>query len=287
MATGLTNTTSLNDLLPSIVAEALFVASEKSIMRGLVRNYTLPAGQGKTVTVPIYPVVTAAGLTEATAPTQQQITTDGATLTVSEVGLTATISDLAMMASASNVISDIGRLMGEAIARKQDTDLMALFMGFTTNTVGGVSTTATAALIFQAIAKLRSQGYDTSNDCAIVLHPNVAYDVASTLTSTFAAPASAVGNSALQNGFMGMLGGVPVYQSSLVPLETGTGAAGDYACGIFHKDALGLAIMQDIRIETQRSALKRGYDVVGNAVYGVGELYDAAGVRGIFDSSIE
>jgi len=287
MATGLTNTTSLNDLLPSIVAEALFVASEKSIMRGLVRNYTLAAGQGKTVTVPIYPVVTAAGLTEATAPTQQQIVTDGATLTVSEVGLTATISDLAMMASASNVISDIGRLMGESIARKMDTDLMALFMGFSTNTLGGVTTTATPALLFQAIAKLRAQGYDTSSDCAIVLHPNVAYDVASTLTSTFAAPASAIGNDALRNGFMGTLGGVPVYQSSLVPLETGTGASGDYACGIFHKDALGLAMMQDIRIETQRSALKRGYDIVGNAIYGVGELYDAAGVRAIFDSSIE
>lgn len=283
----LTNTTTLNDLLPSIVAEALFVASEKSIMRGLVRNYTLAPGQGKTVTVPIYPKATAAGLTEATAPSASAISTDGATLTVSEVGLTATISDMAMIASASNVVSDIGRLMGEAIARKMDTDLMALFMGFGTSQVGGTSTTATAALIFKAIALLRTQGYDTANDCAIVLHPNVAYDVASTLTSTFAAPASMVGNDALRNGFMGMLGGVPVYQSSLVPVETGGSAAGDYACGIFHKDALGLAMMQDIKIETQRQAALRGYDIVGSAIYGVGELYDNAGVRAIFDSTIE
>lgn len=283
----ITNTTTLNDLLPSIVAEALFVASEKSIMRGLVRNFTLSPGQGKTVTVPIYPKVTAAALTEATAPTFTAVSTDGATLTVSEVGLTAQVSDLAMMASASNVVSDIGRLFGEAVARKMDTDLMALFMSLSTSQVGGVTTTATPALIFQAIAKLRSQGYDTSNDCAIVLHPNVAYDVASVLTSTFAAPASAVGNAALESGFMGMLGGVPVYQSSLVPLETGTGAAGDYACAVFHKDAFGLAMMQDIRIETQRQAAKRGFDIVGSAIYGVGELYDAAGVRMIFDSSIE
>jgi len=84
-----------------------------------------------------------------------------------------------------------------------------------------------------------------------------------------------------------MLGGVPVYQSSLVPVETGGSAAGDYACGIFHKDALGLAMMQDIRIETQRQAGIRGYDIVGSAIYGVGELYDNAGVRAIFDSSIE
>lgn len=283
----ITNTSTLNDLLPSIVAEALFVASEKSIMRGLVRNYSLAAGQGKTVTVPIYPKQTAAALTEGTAPSFTAVSTDGAILTVSEVGLTAQISDLAIMASANNVVSDIGRLFGEAIARKMDTDLMNLFMSFTTSTVGGVTVTATPALLFQAIAKLRSQGYDTSNDCAIVLHPNVAYDVASTLTSTFAAPASMVGNDALRNGFMGLLGGVPVYQSSLVPLETGAAAAGDYACGIFHKDALGLAMMQDIRIESQREATKRGFDIVGSAIYGVGELYDAAGVRGIFDSSIE
>jgi len=277
------NTTTLNDLLPSIVAEALFVASEKSIMRGLVRNYTLAPGQGKTVTVPIYPKVTAAGLTEATAPSSTTISTDGATLTVSEVGLLATVSDLAMMASASNVVSDIGRLMGEAIARKIDTDLLSNVKNFAT-TVGGASTAATPALIFQAIAKLRSQGYDTSNDCTIVLHPNVAYDVASTLTSTFAAPASMVGNDALRNGFMGMLGGVPVYQSSLVETIT---TAGDYACGVFHKDALGLAIMQDIKIETQRQAGVRGYDIVGSAIYGHGELYDLAGVYALFDSSIE
>jgi len=277
------NTTTLNDLLPSIVAEALFVASEKSIMRGLVRNYTLAAGQGKTVTVPIYPKVSAAGLTEATAPSSTTISTDGATLTVSEVGLLATISDLAIMASSSNVISDIGRLMGEAIARKIDTDLFSNIKNFAT-TVGGASTAATPALIFQAIAKLRSQGYDTSSDCAIVLHPNIAYDVASTLTSTFAAPASMIGNDALRNGFMGMLGGVPVYQSSLVESIT---SSGDYACGVFHKDALGLAMMQDIKIETQRQAGVRGYDIVGSAIYGHGELYDLAGVYALFDSSIE
>lgn len=280
-------TTTLNDLLPSIVAEALFVANERSIMRGLVRNYTLGQGQGKTVTVPIYPKSTAASLTEGDALTATAISTNGATLTIGEVGLMTAVSDLAMTASASNVVADIGRLFGEAIARKIDTDLMSLFNGFSAE-VGSVSTTATPALLFQAIAKLRSQGYDTANDCAIVLHPNVAYDVASVLTSTFAAPASMVGNDALRNGFMGMLGGVPVYQSSLVQQTVASGGAGgDYACGIFHRDALGLAIQQDIKIETQRQAALRGWDIVGSAIYGVGELYDGAGVKGIFDSSIE
>jgi len=280
----ITNTTTLNDLLPSIVAEALFVASEKSIMRGLVRNYTLNAGQGKTVTVPIYPKQTAAALTEGLAPTFTAISTDGVTLTVSEVGLTAQISDLAMMASSSNVVADIGRLFGEAIARKMDSDILSNVASLSAG-VGGASTTATPALLFQAIAKLRSQGYDTSSDCAIVLHPNVAFDIASTLTSTFAAPASQIGNDALRNGFMGTLGGVPVYQSSLVNVAAAT--TGDYNSVLFHRDAFGLALMQDIRIESQREATKRGFDIVGSAIYGHGITNNAAAQYLQFDSTIE
>ena len=166
---------------------------------------------------------------------------------------------------------------------------MAHFNGFSGQVGGsgeGLSGTATAALLFQAIAKLRSNGYDTSSDCAIVLHPNIAYDVASTLTSTFAAPASQVGNDAMKNGLMGNLGGVPVYQSSLVNLADGS-TTGDYGCGIFHKDAIALATMQDIKIESQREATLRGFEIVGSAVYGTGELYDGAGIRGSFDSTIE
>jgi N4-gp56 family major capsid protein len=278
-----TNSTNLNDLLPSIVAEALFVASEASIMRGLVRNYTLAPGQGKTVTVPIYPKQTATALTEATAGNQVTVATDGATLTVSEVGLYATVSDLSMMASSSNVVADLGRLFGEAIARKMDTDILSNVSSFSAG-VGSSSTTATAALLFQGIAKLRSAGYDTSNDCAIILHPNCAYDVLSAITNTFANPAGYAANDALKAGFMGTIGGVPVYQSSLV---NNTGTAGDYNNVIVHKDALGLALMKDVTIETQRQAALRGYDIVGSAIYGHGILNNAAGAYLQFDSTLE
>ena len=273
-------TTTLNDLLPSIVAEALFVANERSIMRGLVRNYTLAQGQGKTVTVPTYPKLTAAALTEGDALTATAVSTGSAVLTVSEVGLMTSISDMAMIASASNVVSDIGRLFGEAIARKIDQDLAGNFANFST-VVGSNTTAATAAKLFEAIAKLRAQGYDTTGDCAIVLHPEVAYDLKSSITSTFAAPASMVGNSALESGYIGLLGGVPVYETSNI-----TSTSGDSVGGLFHRDALGLALMQDIKIETQRQAALRGWDIVGSAIYGHGELQDLAGVALSFDSSI-
>ena len=275
-------TTTLNDLLPSIVAEALFVANERSIMRGLVRNYSLGQGQGKTVTVPIYPKSTAAALTEGTPLTNTAISTNGATLTIAEVGLMTSVTDMSMVSSSSNVVADIGRLFGEAIARKMDLDLTALFGTFSAG-VGDRTTAITAAKIFEAVAKLRAEGYDTTNDCAIVLHPLIAYDLKSTITSTFAAPASMIGNSALENGFIGMLAGCPVYETSNMAIDTN---AGDYNGAIIHRDALGLAVQADINIETQRQAALRGWDIVGSARYGVGVLNGAAGQYLAFDSSI-
>lgn len=286
---GPTTSTTLNDLMPQIVAEALFVASEKSLMRNLVRMYDIPAGQGKSIVVPRYPQVTATTLSEATAPTETDVSTDGVTLTVSEVGLSTTISDIALIGASSNVVADLGRLFGEAIARKMDTDVMALFdsIGAVSN-VGGVSTAASAALLAQAAAKLRSQGYDTSADCAFVMHPLVAYDVKSAITNTFANPASGdVQNTAMVAGYVGTLFGIPVYESSLVGLTGDTGGStGDYACALIHRDALGIAMMKDITIESQREAQKRGFSLTGSAVYATGVLYNGAGVKMVFDSSL-
>ena len=65
-----------------------------------------------------------------------------------------------------------------------------------------------------------------------------------------------------------------------------TGTTGDYKGGLFHKDALGIAMLQDLKIETQRDASIRGTEIVATAVFGVGELHDSYGVEVLADSSI-
>jgi N4-gp56 family major capsid protein len=273
-------TSTLNDLLPSIVAEALFIASERSIMRNLVKNYSVAMGTGKTVTVPTYGIVSAAGVNEGTDLANTAVSTGGAVLTVSEVGIMTTVTDMALNASASNVVADIGRLFGEAIARKMDQDLTALFAGFST-VVGGNATTATAAHIFQAVAKLRAAGV-AGSDLFAVVNPLVAYDIKSALTNAYANPAAGlIQNQAMASGYIGSLAGVPIFETSNV-VDT----AGDSIGGLFHRNALGLALMQDIKIEPQRDASLRATELVATAVYGVGELLDSYGVALSFDSSI-
>lgn len=275
--------TSLNDLLPQIVAEAMFIASERSIMRGLVKNFTLPAQSGKTITVPIYPQVSAADVNEATDLTNTVVSTNGAILTMKEVGIMTTVTDYARVTSASNVISDIGRLFGEAIANKMDKDLTALFDGFTTNALGDGTAAISAAKLFEAVARLRAAGVP-GTDLYCVLHPAIAYDLKANLSNTFAnSNPNILSNEALMTGYVGMIAGVPVFETSNM---VNTGTAGDFKGGLFHRDALGLAMLQDIKIETQRDASLRADEIVATAVYAVGELVDEYGVELHFDSSI-
>ena len=276
-------TSTLNDLLPQIVAEAQFVASERSIMRGLVRNYSIPAGSGKSIVVPVYPRQSAATVTEGDEVSNTAVSTTGTTIEVSTVAIRTLVTDLARTSSASNVVADVGRLFGEAIARKIDSDLMAKFADFSTNTVGSTTSTITAGSIFQAVAKLKALGYDTM-DLACVLHPAVAYDLKANLTNTFANPnAGDLQNEAMRSGFVGMLAGVPVFESGNL---ANNGTAGDFVGGLFHRDALGLAIAADINIETQRRASYLGDDIVASAHYGVATIQEVAGVGVIADSTI-
>ena len=266
----------LSELYTEIVAEALFVASERSIMRPLVKNYAITGG-GKSVEVPIYAAVSAAAVSEASDLSNTAINPSSVTITASENGIMTTLTDLGRNSAPRNVAADIGKLFGEAIAKKIDTDLTALFGGFST-TVGSASTAMSAALIFQAVAKLRATGVPSDN-LACILHPQVAFDLKSGLTNTFANPNPGVGNEALRTGFAGQIAGVSVYETSNMADSSGNnpGTTGDYKGAVFHSDALGLAMMQDLKIETQRDASLRADEIVATAVYGVGELHDSYG----------
>ena len=272
----------LSELYTEIVAEAQFVATEQSIMRNLVRNYQISGG-GKAVEVPIYSAISASAVAEATDLSNTAVNPSSATITASEVGVMTTLTDLARNSAPRNVAADIGRLFGEGIAKKQDQDLIALFDGFST-TLGDGTTAVSASSVFNALSTLRANSLPI-NECAVVLHPKIAYDLKANLTNTFAnANANDLANEALRNGFVGRLAGMPVFETANM---SNTGVAGDYKGGAFHRDAIALAEMQGLKVETQRDASLRADEIVATAVYGVGEIHDSYGVEMHFDSSIQ
>ena len=272
----------LSELYTEIVAEAQFVAQEQSIMRNLVRNYAISGG-GKAVEVPIYSAVSAAAVSEATDLSNTAIDPSSVTITASEVGVMTTLTDLARNSAPRNVAADIGRLFGEAVAKKQDQDLIGLFDSFSV-TLGDGTGAISAASVFNVASTLRANALNL-NDCAVVLHPKIAYDLKANLTNTFANPnAGDLQNEAMRSGFVGSLAGLRIFETSNM---SNTGTAGDYKGAAMHRDALALAEMQGLKIETQRDASLRADEIVATSVYGVGEIHDSYGVELHHDSSIQ
>ena len=275
-----TTSSTISELYTEIVAEALFVASEQSVMRGLVRNYTI-AGGGKSVEVPIFSTVSAAAVNEATDLSNTAVNPTSVTITASEIGIMTTLTDLARNSSSRNIAADIGKLFGEAIAKKMDQDLTALFDGFSSSIVGA-GQELTVDKIFQAVATLRQA--NVPGPYYGVLNPKVAYNVKKNLTNTFVNPnPNDLTNEALRTGYIGNIAGVQIFESSNVDGTTDT----DNCKGaVFSQDALGLAMMQDLKIETQRDASLRADEIVATAVFGVGELHDSYGVELLAESVI-
>jgi len=275
-----TTSSTVSELYTAIIAEAQFVIQEQSLMRNLVKNYTISGG-GKAIQVPIYPAISAAAVADATDLGNTAINPTEVTITASEVGVMTTLTDMARNSASRNVAADIGQLFGKAIAKKIDVDLLALFDGFS-QTAGSASAVLAPAAIFNAAAVLRSLGLPV-NECYAVMHPHVAYDLKSGMTNTFAGLSTETSNEALRSGYIGQLAGIQLFESANM---ANTGTVGDYKVGIFHKDALGLAMMQDLKIEIQRDASLRADEIVATAVYGVAELHDSYGVELHVDSSI-
>ena len=272
-----TTSSTISELYTEIVAEALFVASEQSIMRNLVRNYTI-AGGGKSVEVPIYANVSASAVNEATDLSNTAVNPTSVTITASEVGIMTTLTDLARNSASRNVAGDIGRLFGEAIARKIDADLSALFTGFSTERAGGAGNELTVADVFEAVADLR-----TANAPAPyygVFHPKQIFNVKKSLTNTFVGRDTELSNEAMRTGFVGTIAGVQIFESSNISVDGSDDSIG----GVFSQDALALAMMQDLKIESQRDASLRADEIVATAVYGVGEIHDTYGVKLTADS---
>lgn len=270
------------DLFANIVQEAIFTAQERSVLVPLCSIYDISATAGKTIQVPVYPVVSAAALTEGTDITDDaNVNPTAKTITASEYGVLAVVTDLMKESAGRNVAADIGRMLGEAIAKKQDETIAALFTGFSRE-VGAAGSELTVELLFQAAAKLRAA--NAPGQFAGVFTPEAMYNLKKVLTqagyNTNANALSMVGEDALRAGFVGTVAGINLFESTVITPDGG----GDITGAVFAPQALGVALKKGLTIEVQRDASLRADEIVATATWGVGELVDNYGCAVIVDS---
>ena len=274
----------LSELYANIVQAGLYTLNEQSILRPVIRNYDMTGTPGLVAQVPIYPALAAAGVGDGTDLTNTAFNITSKTLTASEVGVMVELTDLAAESANEDVAAAIGRQIGAAMAEKVDTDIAALFSGFS-NVINKTSAAVTVQDIFKAAATLKANKADQNGAFVCLLHPYQAYDIKNQLTNagaTMSHSLSDVGNTALLNGFIGRIAGVDIFESTVV---TGGDSAGAYYGAVMTQDALGYMVKRNMRIETERNASKRSLEVVGSMAYGVSELFDQYGVAIVSDAS--
>jgi len=273
-----TTSTTLTSLFSEIILQARYTAEEESLMLGLVTRYDIGDQAGKTIQVPKYPAITAGDLTEGTDMSSTTVTTTHKNITVAEVGAQVVLTDLAAM-GAGNPAEELGTVLGNAIATKIDTDLIALFDGFSTS-LGGAGTEITVADLMKAAATLKTN--KARGQMAAVVHPWHAYQLKANLTNTFVNPnGGELQNDAMRNAYVGQIGGIDIYESSNVSIDGSDDAKG----AVFVPEALAIAMKRDFNLETQRDASLRAFELNATAIYGVGELDDDYGVELLFDAA--
>lgn len=277
-----TTSSTLSELFTNITQEAIFTFQETSVMRPLVTLYPL-MDSGKVAEVPVYPTISAAAVNEATDLSNTAVNPTSATITASEIGVMTTLTDLGASSASRNVGADIGKLFGEAIAKKVDTDLVGLFSSFTTNTAGAAGTELTADLLFKAQAQLRTLSVPAPYYG--VFHPKAVFNLKKTLTQagygTSSAALSELGNEALRNGYIGRIAGIDVFEDANLSID----ASDDSVGGVFHPASIGLAMKEDFKIETQRDASLRATEIVASIVYGKAVVKESFGVAVTTDAA--
>ena len=268
-----------------IISAARYTEEHNAPAMALTEQFSLPKG-AKQVTVPKVAQMSMSDLVDGQdIIDEEEIGMTTVDLTASEVGAKIILTDKLVRQSAPNVFSIIGRQMGDGMARKKDTDVLALYTALNGgDNLGGTGPTYMKASNVQGIIA-HAKANKFGSQLYILHHPNaVAY------LSKESAVAASSGSSPIPEGWSADLlknfwsglrpmNNVPIFEDGNITEDSG----GDGIGVIADKSALATLTSVDTRTERQRDASLRATEVVLTADYGVFELDDTRGAGVTFD----
>jgi len=268
-----------------IISAARYTEEHNAPAIALIEQFKLPKG-AKQVTVPKVGQMTMSDLTDGQdIIDEEEIGMTTVDLTASEVGAKVILTDKLVRQAADNVFSMIGRQLGDGMARKKDTDVIALYTNLNGGTKLGLDgRNMSAANVHAIISNAKANKF--GNQLYINHHPNaVAYlsGESATITSTVGGElTSGWSVDLLKNFYSGLrpINGVSIFEDGNIEKTSGV----DSGIGVIaDKTAMAALTSVDTRTERQRDASLRATEVVLTADYGVFELDDSRGAGVIFE----
>lgn len=259
---------SLDGLVVNTKAAAVYAAHENSLFLagGLIPQIAVPAGS-ITAQVPFLEALGSdAEIVDAYNDgiddfTSRTVVATPKNITANIYAARTILRDLGALDPA-----EVGRVLGIAVAKKFDQDVITTMNGLTASTSDGSPVTVDG--IFNAVAQIRGAG--EMGQLYGILSPTVA----ATLMKAIGTAPYAGGDfqtEALRNGFVVNIAGVKMFQSAYI--------SGTNKGFIFGQDALRIAMFQNVNLEVQRRASAVGNDLVASLHAGVGLVDATRGVK--------
>ena len=280
-----TSTTgNLENAQKQIIAAARYTEEHNAPAMALIESFSLGKGE-KSVTVPKVGQMEVSNLVDGQdIVDEEEIGMTTVDLTASEVGAKVIITDKLLRQSAVNVMSIIGRQLGDGMARKKDTDVIALYPNLNGGTVlGADGRNMSAANVHAIISNAKANKF--GNQLYILHHPNAVANLSKESATT------AGNNAELTNGWSVDL--LKNFYSGLRPInnvsifEDGNidkVASVDSGYGVI-ADKTAMCVLNSVQTKTerQRDASLRATEIVMTSDYGVFELDDTRGAAVQFE----
>uniref|UniRef100_A0A6M3KU46 Putative capsid protein n=1 Tax=viral metagenome TaxID=1070528 RepID=A0A6M3KU46_9ZZZZ len=260
-----------------IIAESRFTMEHNAPCRALIEHMSLPKG-AKQVTVPKVGQMTAQDLTDGVDLTDTDdigMTTQD--FTTGEVGLKVILTDKLLRQENEDVFKIIGRQMGDAHARKVDTDIIALFASLNGGTTLGADNVAmNMAAVSGVVAFAKANKFPSP--ISIVHHPNAVAELAKAAAAIgatyYAGIMPGLSDELLRNFWKINISQVNIFEDGNIAKITGYDSG--YGA-VFSKSAMVMLESKGVDTERERDASLRAWEVVMIQDYGVWELDDTYG----------
>jgi hypothetical protein len=277
MASVQTSTTgNLQNMSRIMLAQARYTEEHNAPLVDLIEKFTLGKGEYK-LEIPKVAQMDAEDLVEGQDMIDSEdIDVSTVTATTAEVGLKVIITDTLLRQNNEDVYKIIGRQMGDAMARKKDTDIIALFPSLNGgSSFGDDNINLNLANASAIIANAKSQKF--GSDVFVVHHPNAIWNLATDIGNTLATYPlpDAFNKPAVKDYYTGIkLSGVPFFEDGNISVISGT--ASGYGV-IADRTAMGHLSASGRSEERERDASLRAYEVVVTEDYAVFEVDDSRG----------
>ena len=271
----------ISTFINTVFEAAILVARDNNIMPGLVKPFSDRTGVAVRKNQQ-YGGATINSIGETDDLVGQAFTPSAlSTLTPAEVGAQYFLTDTRIESDPFSVRSDAATDLGLAMATKFDTDLISNFTSLTSGTIGAAGSTITWSYVFAAEAILRNA--KAPYPYSLVLHPyqwhqlKKAASVAS--SSRTNAPESLMESVRDSMFFVHQEGGISIYTSANI--SAGTSVYG----AMFSRDAIALDMRRAPRLEYERDASRRGWELNLSALYAHGVWRPTFGAAVLSDAS--